>query len=242
MKKLFLIGILLCVILCICLACLCILNNKSSTIIEIYYGSPYGVIMLNTPIEDKVSTSNSYYLRIKKSSLFSKPSVEQFRFNNGKEELYSTRVNKNEFFALYAANPDIIFGPFVSVYDVYCFDDTVATACDAAIYYVTENGDYVLCKQSMYSDWNKTGDIYLFTVEEYREFFNAIRDYNRSQSAELDEYGRATFADWSDVYDVSSLKLKTRYTKIIAVAVAVPLSVAAVAIIVGRRRRRRATL
>lgn len=156
--------------------------------------------------------------------------------DSGKLNAYNTKMYETgNFFYKYALNPSQVFGTFAEVYNVYCFDSTSTTG-DAAIYYITDKGDYVLYKQNFVSEWDDA-DAYLFPTEDFRAFSNAVINHHSTKDGELDKYG---IVPSEDIYDMSPYLLRDSYFKsLIAESAAAILAVGAVVTVLAVKRRRK---
>lgn len=92
----------------------------------------------------------------------------------------------------YVLHPETLFDDSVAVQEIYCVDEA-PNACQ--IYYVTDQGDFVLFKTESTAEAS-----YLFPLAEYLVFSADYREKNRSES--VDENG-----DWVGIGDGGSGEL-----------------------------------
>lgn len=85
----------------------------------------------------------------------------------------------------YILHPELVFDSSVQVQNVFCFYDDLHDSHDGlCIYYITDQGDYILYKM-----WSGAEEMYLFTAEEFYPLTEALielRQENLKYGAGLD--------------------------------------------------------
>ena len=126
----------------------------------------------------------------------------------------------------YVLQPEALFDDSVVVQEIYCVDE-MPQSCQ--IYYVTDQGDYVLFKTESTAE-----DSYLFPLEEYLVFSADYREMNRAQS--VDENGEplsgGSGGSGELPYDIEQYNVKNLHLNA-AISPALPKWVIPTAIVAG---------
>ena len=101
----------------------------------------------------------------------------------------------------YVLNPELIFGAEIDVYNIYCFDDSDSLD-PVCIYYVTNQGDYVLISEFMW-----TNDVHLFPANVFYQYMSEVYELQLSNRPGS---GRYTILDIAGVEEyVLDMESKT---------------------------------
>lgn len=202
-------------------------DNADDTVIKLYWKMCMPLFAESMTISDITSeVERAVYMVISQSGNIS---YKQY-YDGVVRKISSGGVPDWSEFSKYAINPSLVFGPLVTVMNIYCLSGEQSHD-GVYIYFETSKGDYVLYKEYLSADKE-----YLFPVKDFYPFAKSVATYRKENSDLL-----GAGAGISELYDLSpyAFTAQNPVTFVIAAASIVVIVAAGVIILFITRKHRK---